>query len=106
MSHHGDRPEEINNLMKDFKDAQPKLDAKEIHKKITEAGATGRFPHGRITKDDEGEIAMKIESDPDKGVVVIDFGKPIQWFGMTAKEVDGLCELLQKHKTRIQEEKK
>ena len=101
MSHHGN-PEEQSEIMKEFRkashrNAMPKLDdkAKEI------IGATGRFPHGKISKDDEGEIAMAVGSDPSRGVVFIDFGESVQWFGMTAKEVDGLCELLQQHRATL-----
>jgi hypothetical protein len=47
-------------------------------------GAIGDFPHGKLTKDDEGSIQFSIgERD---GKVVIDFGTPVHWLGMTPQQ--------------------
>jgi hypothetical protein len=42
-------------------------------------GATGRFPHGKIDKDDQGELSVGIAVDHEQQIVVIDFGKDVTW---------------------------
>lgn len=43
-----------------------------------EAGATGRFPEGKLTPNDEGELAVAVGIQDEK--VIIDFGPtPVQW---------------------------
>ena len=47
-------------------------------------GALGDFPLGQIAKDDEGAIQFAIgEKD---GKVIIDFGTPVHWLGMTPQQ--------------------
>lgn len=48
-------------------------------------GATGKFPEGKLTPDDEGEIRIAIGAD-ESGNVVIDFGKPVKWIGFNAEQ--------------------
>ena len=55
-------------------------------------GATGEHPRGKLTPDDEGAIAFAI-GDQD-GKVVIKFGTPVAWMGMTPEEAVTLAELL------------
>ncbi len=40
-------------------------------------GATGNFPEGKLTKDDQGELAIGLSVD--QGKLVINFGKPVHW---------------------------
>jgi len=44
-------------------------------------GATGKFPDGKISAGDEGEIAIQIASATG-GYVHIEFGKPVAWLAM------------------------
>jgi len=47
-------------------------------------GAVGDYPEGQLTKQDEGSIQFAIgEKD---GKVVIDFGTPVHWLGMTPQQ--------------------
>jgi hypothetical protein len=39
-----------------------------------------RFPRGKLNADDEGQLAVAITTK-DK-TVIIDFGKPVVWFGL------------------------
>jgi len=64
-------------------------------------GATGEFPDGKICEGDEGELGMTIESDKARKVIIIDFGKSVRWIGLGPAEVDGLIDLLQRHKAEI-----
>jgi hypothetical protein len=61
-----------------------------------EIGATGNFPNGKLNSDDEGELAIRIASDPKKGVVMIDFGKPVKWVGLPKDQAFELAEILKK----------
>ncbi len=51
-------------------------------------GATGLFPQGQLTPDDEGQIRFfaKVEN----GKVIIDFGTSVAWIGMSPQEA---CDL-------------
>lgn len=58
-------------------------------------GPTGRFPGGKLTSNDEGEIAFGVSTL--KGKVVVAFGKPIASLGMSAKEARLLANSLRKN---------
>jgi len=58
-------------------------------------GATGEFPDGKLTPQDEGAIQVAVISE--KGAVRINFGKPITWLGMPAKDAIGFASLVIKH---------
>lgn len=52
----------------------------------------GKFPEGRLTSEDEGELAMMIIRK--NGKIVIDFGKSVAWIGMNPGQAIKLGELL------------
>lgn len=60
---------------------------------------TDNFPRGKLNADDEGELQMRI------GVrdrtVVLDFGKPVVWFGMDYHTAMGLAETIAKRAQEI-----
>lgn len=60
-------------------------------------GATGRFPEGKLTEHDEGEIAFGVTHDPATGKVVMAFGKPVAWIGMSAAQARALGRSLFAH---------
>lgn len=60
-------------------------------------GATGTFPHGKLNEQDEGAIKMAIGYDQSKGVVMVNFGKPVAWFGLPPPEARELARLLLLH---------
>lgn len=45
-------------------------------------GPTGKFPDGRISSDDEGELAIKLSLDTACKLVVLDFGKDVKWLAL------------------------
>lgn len=51
-------------------------------------GAVGSFPDGKLTKRDEGLIQFAVGEQ--NGKVVIDFGTPTTWLGMTAQQAADL----------------
>ena len=59
-----------------------------------ETGPTGEYPHGKLTADDHGEIRIAIAADPERGVVIIEFGKPVAWIGFTPEQAVELADLI------------
>ena len=55
-------------------------------------GPTGRFPGGKLTENDEGEIAFAVGVM--KGEVVVNFGGPVASLGMSPEEAEQLAILL------------
>lgn len=49
-----------------------------------ELGATGKFPEGKLTPEDQGEIMTGITTV--EGKVVVNFGKQIAWIGFTRNQ--------------------
>jgi hypothetical protein len=51
------------------------------------AGATGRFPQGKTTPDDQGELSVVCRADKARGLVVLDFGKPVAWLSAPPDQI-------------------
>ncbi len=64
----------------------------EIRRKQQVLGATGQFPEGQLTEADEGEIRFGVTAVD--GKVVLDFGTPVTWMGMTPEQAKDLGQLL------------
>jgi hypothetical protein len=58
-------------------------------------GATGEFPEGQISPDDEGELSYRLSAGP--GIVKLEFGKPITWVAFPPEEAMALSVLLAKY---------
>ncbi len=52
------------------------------------------FPEGRLNRQDQGELAYAVATDPVNQVVIINFGKPVVWVGLPKNELLALVELL------------
>lgn len=48
---------------------------------FTPFGATGKFPRGKLHESDEGELQLGVTVN--QGTVIIAFGKPVAWMGLT-----------------------
>jgi len=94
MAHHGSAPLNDSELAKLFGQRSPELDVEQALGKL---GATGKFPEGKLTDRDEGEIRIAIGQRD--GKIVIDFGQPTAWIGFTADQADDLANVLHKHAT-------
>lgn len=53
---------------------------------ITMTGATGQFPDGKLSDNDEGEIMIGIAVY--RGKVLFNFGKPVQGIGFTPEQAE------------------
>ena len=97
MLHHShylfDGTNEEKDLGKVFKKFNEVTDlAKQIKVFQDELGATGKFPDGKITETYEGEIKIGITIS--QGNIIVEFGKPVHWFGMTKDQAKDFAELL------------
>ncbi len=63
--------------------------------------AEATYPRGKLIREDEGQLQMKIAVLPDKKTLVVDFGKPVVWFGLGKREVRALIEGLQKNEAEM-----
>ncbi len=63
-------------------------------KDATAPGATGDFPRGKLTEEDEGGLRVAMAAT--RGSVVIDFGKPVAWLGLGPKEARAMAATLLK----------
>lgn len=52
-------------------------------------GATGNFPRGKITEEDEGELQLAVGTLG--GEVIVHFGKPVKWIGMPPQDARQLA---------------
>lgn len=59
---------------------------------IEQLGATGNFPNGKLTKNDEGEIRIAIGTKDN--CVVMDFGNPTAWIGFQPDQAREIGRLL------------
>lgn len=62
-------------------------------------GPTGRFPDGKLSEHDNGEIAIAIGSE--KGCVCLEFGVHIRSLGMTPEQALQMSECIAGHARRI-----
>jgi hypothetical protein len=113
MGHHGSDEPSIE-MLRSMEAAKASMrdDKASIMEQMVKAetptfGATGKFPMGELDKTDEGEIAFGVTSH--RGKVIINFGKPVAWLGMDARQAGALAATLIQHAARcrdIGEEKK
>lgn len=50
-----------------------------------------------LTPDDEGELQVKVAVELKSNRVIVDFGKPVVWFGMSADDAENLANILLKN---------
>lgn len=102
MSHHGPNPfdkdpSDPDRLKRDEDDDGIKRQRR-FRDLITDTaafrGEIGAFPQGKLTDDDEGAIQFGIAHKD--GKVVLDFGKPVHWLGMTPQDAADLASSLLK----------
>lgn len=93
MAHHGSEPLDSTPEDPERKIARNKL-MRDLLSTTGFKGALGDFPQGHLTKTDEGAIQFAIgEKD---GRVVIDFGTPVHWVGMTPQQAAEFASMLLK----------
>ncbi len=56
-------------------------------------GATGDFPEGKLTESDEGGLRFAIGHKD--GKIVINFGTPVAWLGLSAEVARAMAKALE-----------
>lgn len=99
MAHHGSEP-----FDGEPEDAERKIARNRLMRDLLSSaadfrGSLGDFPEGKLTKTDEGAIQFAIgEKD---GKVVIDYGTPVHWVGMTPQQAADFASLLLKRAREV-----
>lgn len=62
-------------------------------------GPTGKFPAGKIHPTDAGEIAFSVSVK--SGKIIVAFGAPVAWIGLSTDQADALADLLRQRATQI-----
>jgi len=112
MSHHSGHPffdqDQLNEWLKknsadEFTKNMPAEQSDRINNLINsqnaDVGATGKFSDGKISKTDEGEIKFAIAAIEDR--VVLNFGSPVHWIGLTRAQALSVANSLTKHAASI-----
>ncbi len=63
------------------------------------AGATGMFPRRHLHRTDQGELRMAVTVE--KNSVILAFGKPIAWIGMSRVEAIEFADLIKRRATEL-----
>lgn len=61
---------------------------------LEQIGPTGKFPQGKKSEHDQGELAVAIGTDKKKGIIQIEFGTSVTWLGLTADDARALAQQL------------
>ena len=80
--YHGQADVEIKDLTKDLR-----------------LGATGKFPQGKISPSDEGELRMAVGDK--EGKVFIAFGKSIEWLALDPQKAREFADLIRNRADRL-----
>lgn len=96
FQHHNEgMSENMRKLFEDQKAAQKRLTEQQ------EGRAKRQWSDGRIGPDDDGDLAFSIGPHPEKELVVVDFGKSVEWLAMPPQHAIELAQLLIKHARAI-----
>ncbi len=70
------------------------LISRRMEDELAGLGATGRYPSGKMSDADEGEIRYQVASDVERQRVIIDLGKSVRSVGLTKEQAEELIMLL------------
>jgi hypothetical protein len=99
MSHHGSEPFDGMPEDPERRLARNKMLRDLMSSASDFRGALGDFPDGKLTKTDEGAIQFAVgEKD---GKVVLDFGTPVIWVGMSPQQAADLASLILKRAREV-----
>lgn len=63
-------------------------------------GPTGKFPEGKISDDDEGELVMAVGHE--EGNVIVKLGIAVTWFGLPPPEARAFAAAIIAHAEEIE----
>jgi hypothetical protein len=88
VPHHGGMSDETKKLFADQAAAR-----KRFIDQVADR-AQRAWPEGRVSGDDDGELAFAVGPHPEQELVVIDFGKPVEWTAMPPQQAIELAQAL------------
>lgn len=59
-----------------------------------EGKAKRAYSEGRINADDQGDLALAVAVDEQKKIVILSFGKPVEWIGFGPRDAVALAKML------------
>ena len=59
-----------------------------------EGKANRQYSQGRMSAEDDGDLAIAVGVDPQRKIIIINFGKPVAWIGLGIAETEELIEAL------------
>lgn len=65
------------------------------------SGFRPKFPRGKLRADDEGQLRMAFSVHGN--TLVMDFGKPVAWVGLSLHEVTALREAFERYEKQLRE---
>lgn len=96
FQHHSEgMSDNLRKLFEDEKSARERLQAQ------IDGRAKREWGDGRLGPADDGDLAFAIGSHPEKELVCIDFGKPVEWVAMPPQQAIELAQSLIKHARAI-----
>ena len=63
--------------------------------------AQEHFSEGRLNKQDQGDLSFAIATDKKNSVVLVHFGKPVDWIGLPKQQALQLANLLINHAAEL-----
>ena len=57
---------------------------------LLDLGATGKFPGGKLTSTDAGEIVFEVAADLPRQLVIVDFGTSVRSLALSLSQVQDL----------------
>lgn len=105
MTHHGDRPDKMSDTFRKLLDEKSadflasERDALLKQHLNDNLGPTGKYPEGKISERDEGEIAFAVGVE--QGKIALNFGKPIAFIAFTPEQAMEIARLIRNKAKRL-----
>ena len=91
MSHHGKDTNDLKRMLLEGV-AEQKQRSSALDQLFGKLGATGQFPEGLMSRNDEGALQMAVIGT--EGKVVLAFGKEVAWIGFNPAQARDIAKML------------
>lgn len=91
-------------VIKAMRETADRLERNDILERVEfpdSCGATGDYPEGKLHDRDEGGLNLAIGSDRKTKKIIVSFGKPTAWIGMSASEAMQVADSIRYHATKV-----
>jgi len=101
MSHHSSDMDDLRQRLMGSASDQVQRQS-HIDRLFKQLGATGAYPHGVLTKTDQGGLKIGVVSDDEK--IILAFGKEVAWIGFNPSDARALAKSLIDHADTVERE--